>query len=176
MTELERWKPIEGYEGLYEISDWGRLKSCINGNNVILKPAKTKSGYLNCILCDGKTKKNYLLHRLVAQAFIPNPKNLPCVNHLTECKTFNHYTALEWVSYKENITYGTLSKRMSEKQTNNPKISRKINQYSLYGEFIREWPSSNEIKRTTGFHRGNITECCLGKRKTAYGFKWSYAV
>lgn len=182
---FERWKPIKGFEGLYEISDFGNVKSLdrkvfyknriiITHKGVMLKKYKHKKGYVCVRLSKNGKQKNVLIHRLVAEAFIPNPRNLPCVNHKTECKTFNHYSTLEWCDYSYNANFGTSITRRVKKQTNDPKQSKKILQMTKYGKIIKIWPSIREINRQLGFSRWAITSVCYGKQKTAYGFCWRF--
>ena len=112
----EIWKPIKGYEGLYEVSNFGRIKSIRFGKEKIMKLQLKKNNYLDISLTkDGKTKR-FLIHRLVAEAFIPNPDNLPEVNHKDECKTNNNVNNLEWCDRVYNINYGTCIERRSKKR------------------------------------------------------------
>lgn len=177
LEEKEIWKDIEGYENLYQVSNLGRVKSLGNGKSrkeKILKPRKQSNGYLTVILCKEGEGKNYLVHRLVAQAFIPNPLNLPQVNHTTEDKTMNAVECLEWCTAEYNNSYATRNVRISKANING-KLSKKVRQYSLEGEFIKEFPSASEIQRQLGFANNNISSCCLGKRKTSNGYIWKYA-
>ncbi len=104
VTDLngEEWSDIEGYEGHYQISTFGRIKSFSNGKIKILTPYVTPNGYLMVSLFSGKKKKRLSIHRLVAKTFIPNPKNLPVVDHKFGNKFDNYVENLEWVSYAEN--------------------------------------------------------------------------
>lgn len=125
---MEEWKSIPGYECLYEISSYGRVKSLEryrynNGEKQllkerILKPHNTK-GYFTVCLYKNKTHKLYLIHRLVAQAFIPNPDNLPQVNHKDEDKTNNRVNNLEWCTAKYNMNYNDVLKRRSQRMKEN---------------------------------------------------------
>ena len=110
----EIWKPIEGYEGLYEISSYGRVKSL--RRNIILIPKKELTGYLRCNLYLNKNMKTVSIHRLVAQAFIPNPDNLPQVNHKDEDKSNNRVDNLEWCTVKYNNDYGTRKEKVKMTQ------------------------------------------------------------
>lgn len=179
---MEEWRDIKGYEGLYQVSNYGRVKS-LNYNHTgeerILKPARfaMKSGnsYYKVKLCkDGKTN-NKRVHVLVAEAFIPNPDNLPEVNHKDENGLNNRVDNLEWCTRKYNINYGTAIERMKEKMING-KTSKPVYQYSIDGKLIKEWSSTMEIQRQTGYANGNIGKCCRGKYKQAYGYKWSYCL
>lgn len=181
MENLEIWKDIDGYEGLYQVSNLGRVKSLNykrTGKEKILKAGKNSDGYLQVGLHKQGEEKKYLVHRLVAQAFIPNPNNLPQVNHINEDKTDNRveeqYTNLEWINNFDNCNHGTRNVRISKANING-KISKKVKQYSLEGEFIKEFQSTMEVERQLGFSNGNISSCCSGRYKQAYGFIWKYA-
>ena len=164
----EIWKDKKDYEGHYQVSNFGRVKSIKFGKEIILKQhINIKGGYYYvCLLKNGK-HKNYYVHRLVAQAFIDNPNNLPEVNHKDECKTNNVVSNLEWCDRKYNHNYGTINERISQSQ------SKPVLQYDLNGNLIKEWKSINECGRN-GFNQGDICKCCNGKRKTAKGFIWVY--
>lgn len=166
---IENWKTIAGYEGLYEVSDQGRVKSLKYGKEKILKPGKISSGYLIVNLCkDGKVKHT-LVHRIVAETFIPNPNNLDTVNHKDEVKTNNVAGNLEWMSLKDNLNYGTHNKRVGEA------FSKQVNMFDKStGELLATFPSLREAKRVTGIANTHISACCLGKRKSAGGFVWKY--
>lgn len=160
--EEELWKEIKGYEGLYAVSNKGQVKNIMNGK--ILKNYINTLGYPFVQFYNGNGKsKQITVHKLVAQAFLPNPLNLPQINHVDEDKTNNNVTNLEWVTASENRVHS------------NHQHSCKINQYTLDGELINQWDSSHEIKRELGFNNGNIISCCKGKNKQAYSFKWEYA-
>lgn len=171
----ELWKSIVGYEGLYEVSNLGRVMSLNyngTGRTQVMKPSNDKDGYLQVKLCkDGKIKR-FFVHRLVAMAFIPNPNNLPQVNHINEMKDDNRVENLEWCDSKYNTNYGTAIKRRAEKQTNGKK-SKPVMQYTLDGEFIREWPSVMECQRN-GFCLSSVSACCRGINKQHKGYIWRY--
>ena len=168
----EYWKPVVGYEGLYEVSNFGRVKSLKFGKEKILKPVTNTFGYLQVTLCKNNKKKLVTVHRLVAEAFLPNPHNYSCVNHKDENKQNNNVSNLEWCSAQYNNTYGTRIERVAEKTTNG-KCSKPVLQYTLDGEFVREWPSTMECCRN-GYNYGHVAECCRGERKTHKGFIWEY--
>ena len=191
MTDIEIWKTAvydgEIYEGLYQVSNWGNVMS-LNYNGTgkprLLKPGKSKDGYLRVVLFKNKEKRTCKVHRLVAQTFIPNPENKPQINHKDEDKTNNFVflnedgsvnkekSNLEWNTPKENSNHGTRTERMRETLTNG-KLSKKVLQLSLSGELIREWPSAAECGRN-GFNQTHVVDCCNGKRKTHKGFYWRY--
>ena len=167
----EIWKQIDSYED-YQISNWGRVKSFKKGKERILRPRVVGAGYLQVILYkDGKTKPVFI-HRLVANAFINNPDNLPEVNHKDENKQNNLVTNLEWCDAKYNSNYGTSIQRIADKLTNGP-LSKQVGQYSKDGNLIKIWPSMIEAHRN-GFNVGHICSCCKGKYKTHGGFIWRY--
>lgn len=182
--EEEVWKDVKGYEGLYQVSDKGRIRSVDRVVNTcygskmyikskILKPVKYKGGYLRIDLCKEGTKRLYLIHRLVAEAFLPNPDNLPCVNHKDEIPYHNNVDNLEYCTQKYNINYGTRTQRMVEKQINHPNKSKKVYQYTLDNQLVKVWDSTKECQRN-GFDNSRISACCRGENKTHKGFRWSY--
>ena len=175
----EIWRPIKGYEGLYQVSNLGRVKSLNynhTGNEGILSPRKNSCGYYNVILHKNKDKKSFRVHRLVAQAFIPNPNNLPEVNHKSEEKWLNTVENLEWCDKSYNVNYGTHNERMlkTRNKRGGKTAERLIAQITLDGKIIKIWPSIMEAERN-GFHRGCICLCCQGKQNKHQGFKWQYA-
>ena len=167
--ESEIWKDVAGYEGLYQVSSVGRVKRFYkNGKERILKLYPNGSNYLIVVLCKNSIHKQFRVHRLVATAFIPNPQNLPQVNHKDETKTNNHVENLEWCDAKYNNNYGTHIERSAEKQR------KKVGQFTLAGEFVRTWPSLSQIGRDLGI--GNVSPCCKGKRPSAGGFVWRFSL
>ena len=158
---MEHWKAIAGYEGIYEVSDLGRVKSLKYCKEKILKPQKDKYGYLQVCLCkDGHTKQ-LLVHRLVADEFVPNPNNLETVNHKDEVKTNNTVSNLEWMSREDNVAYSA------------NKSVQMFDKFTL--ELLATFPSITEAERVTGINHGNISKCCLGKLKSAGGYIWKYS-
>ena len=166
---MEHWKEIAGYEGLYEVSDLGRVKSLKYGKERILKPQKNTRGYLKVALCkDGKVEQPKI-HRLVAEAFIPNPNNLETINHKDEVKTNNTVGNLEWMSVKDNNNYGTRNKRVGEAH------SKQVQMFDKKTfELLETFPSTHEAERITGISNSNISECCNANRKSAGGYIWRY--
>lgn len=159
----EIWKDIEGYEGLYEVSNMGRVKSLNyrkTGKEKIMKGLDNGKGYLFVVLCkDGKDKK-YRINRLVAQAFLENPDNLPEVNHKDKIRTNNNVDNLEWVSHEYNVEYSQAKAVIG------------INKVS---GLIAEFPSLMEAERQTGIANSNICACLKGRKKSAGGYYWFYA-
>ena len=165
----EIWKDKKGYEGHYQVSNCGRVKS-LNyhrmGFEKILKTKVDKDGYLTVML--NNPRKTFLVHRLVAEAFIPNTDNLPCVNHKDENKQNNVVINLEWCDVKYNNEYNNGQKRRAIKRL------KPILQYTLDGEFVREWESAIQAEREGGFSSAHICDVLKGKRKTHKGFIWRY--
>ena len=164
----EIWCDIEGYEGLYQISNKGHVKSLKCGSERILKPLDNGDGYLNVVLYKNTASQSRYIHRLVAEVFIPNTQNKPQINHKDECKTNNTVENLEWATAKENSNFGTRNERIGYS------LSKPILQYSKSGDFIREWKSSAEVKRVLGIDNSHIIACCKGNRKSAGGYIWRY--
>ena len=160
----EIWRDIKGYEGLYQVSNKGRVKSLKYGKERILRPRDNGDGYLNVVLYKNTASQSRCIHRLVAEVFIPNTQNKPQINHKDECKTNNTVENLEWATAKENSNYGTRNER----------VSRKILQYSKSGEFIKEWQGALEVERELNINHSNIAACCKCKRNFAGGFIWRY--
>lgn len=168
----ELWRDIKDYKGHYQVSNLSRVKSIKFGKERILKPVTNSSGYLFVKLCkDGKAKA-FTVHRLVAEAFLPNPHNYSCVNHKDENKQNNNVSNLEWCTYKYNSNYGTAIQRTSQKRING-KCSKKVYQYTLDGQFVREWESTAECGRN-GFNQGHVAACCQGKLKKHKDSIWRY--
>lgn len=161
----EVWKDIKGYEGKYKISNLGNVKSV--KKQIILKPIIHKKGYLRVALYKKNKSKRYLIHRLVAEAFIENPNNYMEINHKDENKQNNNVSNLEWCSRSYNVNYGTRNKS----------TSKNINQYDMQGNFIKKWESIKEVERQLGINNAHICQCCKQNEryKTAGGYIWRYA-
>ena len=193
MSEIWRTAVYDGivYEGLYKVSNLGKILS-LNYKNTgkaeLLKPSDDGRGYLQVCLSKNKEYKMCKVHRLVAETFLENPENKPCINHKIqgdEGKKINivifnkdgtidkERTTIEWVTYKENNNYGTHNERIAKANTNG-KLSKRVIQLSLLGDFIREWPSARECERN-GFYQSHVSACCRGEEKTHKGFLWMYA-
>lgn len=171
----EIWLDVVGYVGLYKVSSAGRVKSLKFGKERILKPAPNGSGYLLVNLYKDGKMKTMKVHRLVATAFIPNPDNLPFINHKDENKANNRVENLEWVTASYNINYGTRNERVAKSLTNG-KLSKPVLQIDKdSNEVIATYPSAREVERQLGFDKGYISNCCNGKYKQAYGYLWRFA-
>lgn len=155
---IEQWKTIFDYPD-YEVSNLGRVRSLKFGKEKLLSPGIHSKGYLIVSLCKNGDLKHYLVHRLVAQAFLPNPLNLPEVNHKDENKLNNCVDNLEWCERQYNVDYSK---------------AKQVGQYDLSGNLIKVWKSVREIERQLGFSNGHISACCRGIKKTASGFIWRY--
>lgn len=191
----EIWRDIKDYEGLYQVSNLGRVRSFdqyLNDNGGIkfkkgriLKPLKGTKGYLLVRLYKDGIGKTFKIHRLVAMTFpdlvdwTEDAKGKPFeelqVNHKDEFdKANNRIDNLEWCTNDYNTHYGTHYERISNSLTNNTKKSKPVLQYTLDGRFIAEYPSVSEASRQTGISTTNICKCCKGKHKTAGGYIWRY--
>ena len=179
----EVWRDINGYEGLYQVSSEGRVKSLArvvirnNGKKLpikerVLKPMTDRYGYLLVVLCAGGKPKTLNVHRLVCEAFHENPENKPEVNHINEDKADNRACNLEWSTAKENCNHGTRNERMAKGIAK--ALSKSVGQYTRDGELVKIWPSAIEVQRQAGFSQGNVSAAARGKLKTAYGFIWKY--
>lgn len=168
MSEI--WLPIKGFEGLYEVSNLGNVRSLNynhTGNTNVLKPIENKYGYFQINLWKNGIRKTVLIHRLVAEAFIPNWFNEPCINHRDENPKNNSVDNLEWCDNIYNNNYGTHNEKMIKS------LSKTVLQISKTGELIKEWPSTSEVGRN-GFSRSAVVRCCNGKRNHHKGYIWKY--
>ena len=165
---IEEWKDIAGYDGVYQVSNCGRIRSFKkwhNSNMRILKPAIAKKGYLMVSLSFKGKVKHCNIHRLVAEAFLDNPNHYDQINHINENKTDNNVDNLEWCSSSYNMTYGTRAIRHSIK------ISKPV----ICLETGVVYDSSAKASRLNPpIRQGNITLCCQHKNKSAGGFHWEY--
>lgn len=175
----EVWKPIPNYEGFYEVSNMGKVRSVYRYKRV-LKPMISNTGYERVDLFKNKHREQFSVHRLVAMAFIDNPNAKPFVNHKDENKLNNSADNLEWVTHVENCRYGTAITRRTQnldylnRKVNNANqiaaCSKTIIQCEKDGTFIRKWRSASECSRETGIPISCIRRSATGERKTAGGF------
>ena len=185
-TRTEEWRAVAGYEGLYEVSNLGRVRSLGRTINRmtrwgtvkpytikprILKPLHSQGDYCYVHLFDKDgTSTNHKVHRLVAKFFVPNPDNLNEVNHIDEDKDNNRADNLEWVTHIANCNYGTRNERAAAKR------GRQVEQLTLDGNIVDEYPSISDAWRATGIHRSQIYGCINNQSnyKTAGGYRWKY--
>ena len=163
------WKPIKGYEGLYEVSDKGQVR---NSKGQLKTLKKDKDGYYKVCLSKNSKKRPYFVHRLVAEAFIHNKDNKPVVNHIDGNKTNNRVANLEWVTRSENDKHAF---RLGLRKPTCGGTSKKVKQYDLNGNFIREYNSLSHASRETGFTVQNISYCANGKQAQANGYVWKFS-
>lgn len=172
---IEEWKDIYGYEGIYQISSLGRVKSLkrkcgfLISKDRILKPYKKKNGYLQIDLNKNNIKSKKHIHRLVSEAFIPNPNHLKTVNHKDKNRTNNCVDNLEWMSYSENNLHGQCQIKSG--------ISRRIPIYQcdLNGNIIKEWSCAKIAAEELGYKSYSpICACCRNRIKTYKGYIWKY--
>lgn len=186
--ENEIWKPIHGYEGLYEASNFGRIKSLERMVEKMYKGRSRKylhkervltptivNGYYHVTLCknDGlKNHQKFLLHRLVASSFYDNPLKKPQINHKNGIKTDNYIDNLEWATHGENIRHAVNTGLKIAPRGVNSTCSIPISQFTLNGIFVRHWAGASEVQRELGYFQSNISHCVRGLKKHAHGFIW----
>lgn len=168
----EIWKDIKCYEGTHQASNYGRVKSLerkVSGKNGSIRTIKEKilkphlcKGYYQIRMQTGKKYSCLLLHKLIAQTFIPNPNNYETVHHIDHNPKNNKIDNLVWMSKEEH-----------DKLHKNEQ-SIKVYQYTLGNELVAIWPSASEAAKELGFAQSDIWKCCTGERKTHKGYKWSY--
>ncbi len=169
---MEYWKDIKGYEGYYQISNDGQVKNVKTGR--ILKQYINGKGYKSLTLSKNNKIEMKLVHRLVAEAFIPNPNNLPCVNH-KDCDPSNNCVEnLEFCTYEYNNTYADRLEKARVKLLNREEVSIPVIQYTLNGVYVDWYPSEREASRRTKTERRDIKRACNGERFTAGGYIWRY--
>ncbi len=187
---MEIWKDIVGYEGLYQVSNFGNvisLEKYIDNKKgaiqyrppKILKQYKNKFGYMRVYLTRNSIKKMYAVHRLVAMAFIDNPDNKPCINHIDNNRENNHLENLEWCTYKENSQWAEIQGRREFTKEWKEKISATRKKKSVIGindngEQIYFDTIRSVVKE--GFDPKAVINCCKGRQKTYKGYKWNYFI
>ena len=164
---IKLWKDIPGFEGYYKVSNTGELLGV--KTRKLLKTWTNNSGYKMATLYLNGIKKNVLVHRCVAEAFVPNPNNHPQVNHIDEVKSNCNAANLEWCDVSYNNCYGGRMERYGVTR------GRPVAQYNQEGTLVFEYPGVHQAARETGINRWNIRNACLGIHKTAGGFIWKYA-
>lgn len=184
----EIWKDIDGYEGLYQISNLGNVKSLTNRSNHkeerILK-LNTNSKYYLVNLCKNTKRKTLLIHRLVAKAFIDNPNNLPQINHINGNKLDNRAVNLEWCTCRANIIHSIKNGlKVTKKGKENPMYGRKnenanrsvkVSKYDMNDNYIETYSSIREAGIKNNISEFTISNVCNGRGKSAGGYKWRYA-
>ena len=180
----EIWKDIKGYEGKYQISDMGKVKSLerlTSNKRRVLKQINLsqklgKDGYLKVLLYKENSRKYVMVHRLVANMFIENFYNKPQVNHIDANKQNNNVSNLEWVTASENKLHA-LSLGIGLLGTGKDNVkSKKVNQISLDGFFIKTWAGQREVARVLKLSQSGICRCCKYGKGTIGGYKWEYTV
>ena len=194
----EIWVDIKGYEGIYQVSNLGRVRSLDreviypDGHKQICKGKILNQGnngeYKVVVLSKNSETKTFLVHRLVAEAFIPNKDNKPFVDHIVPLKNkgTNSANNLKWVTYEENnnnpltrknMSYGCKGRKLTNEQIDKISKAQYIRVVQLdknTNELIKVWDSMSIAKREGGFNDGHISSCCKGVRKTHKGYKWMY--
>ena len=175
-NRIEIWKPVAGYEKIYEVSNLGRVRSS-NYNHTnkpkLLKQELCKNGGLRVTLYK-HTKTRFLVHRLVAEAFIPNPNNLPEIDHINTDRTDNRVENLRWCTRKGNMNNPITRTKLSNSKLYHTYNMKAIIQTSKDGTFIQEYKCTREAERATNIDHSSINKCCKGIYKTAGGFIWKY--
>lgn len=178
------WKWIPGYENIYKANEHGEVYS--NYHKRLLQPYTGSDGYLRVNLSKNSKAKITMVHRIVAELFIPNPKNLPVVNHIDGNKRNPDISNLEWVTYSENSNHAFSNglSKISDKckaaaskvaAENGAKTTQKgVDRLDMSGKYIDSFKSIRDAERITGINRVNIGEVCRGKRKTAHGYRWRF--
>lgn len=167
----EIWKDIEGYEGLYQVSNLGRVRSLKRNttNGIIRKQFKNNEGYMTVTLSKNGIIRRVAIHRLVAKAFIPNPHNLPQVNHRDENPEMNCVENLEWCDSTYNNNYGSHRSKVSKSRR------KMVCQYDLDSNLIKVYDSPLTASKETNICYSSITGACNGRPHTAGGYIWKYA-
>jgi hypothetical protein len=180
--EFEIWKDVIGFEGKYKVSNLGNILSLNykrSKKSRILSPILSNSGYFGINIGTGREDVCFkLIHRLVAIAFLPNPDNLPAVNHIDSNRQNNNLENLEWctIAYNNQHSYDNTDRASAMKGVigKNHPLSVSVLQYDILGNFIKEWDCLRDIERELGYNHSLVSACCRGKCEYAYGFIWRY--
>lgn len=164
----EEWRPIVGFEGIYEVSSEGRVKRVKGGANNILKAYPNNKGYLGVDLHDCGRRWSAKIHRLVALTFIPNPMEYVEINHIDENKSNNSVSNLEWCTRSYNVHYGSGAERGIQK------LKKVVCQYDFNGKLVKKWESAKFAGREVGIDSACIVRCCNGIMKTYQNHIWLY--
>lgn len=180
--ENEEWRDVVGFEGYYQVSNLGNVRRNKKGYGTYIGRMLTQNisnGYCHVWLCNGTYEYNKTVHRLVAQAFIPNPENKPCVDHIDGNRTNNHISNLRWCTYRENNNYpiakATHSKAMSKWQKGRCGVLSHRKKPVVCIEQNRFYWGALEAQRKTGVTRSNISSAVTGRSRTDGGYHWRYA-
>lgn len=170
----EIWKDISGFEGLYQVSNLGRIKSYHQWKRAncppeyFLNPSLSNTGYLQVTLYSNKKRSKLLVHRIVAEAFVPNPSNHPHINHMDEDKTNNCASNLEWCTAAYNNSYGTARFRAILSK------SHMVDQFLPSGQLLARYVCITVASEITGIPKQRIKSCCIGECNSSNGFVWKY--
>lgn len=170
------WKPVVGYEGLYEVSNTGIVRGLErfgNRNHTFqkeLKPSKNKR-YEEVKLYKDGGKRTFKVHRLVAMAFVPNVENKPQINHIDGNKNNNNAENLEWCTQSENNRHA-IDNNLNSPYKMIESTKKEVLQLSLDGKVIKKWETLTEASRTLGLQISNISHCCKGRIRQTGGYKW----
>lgn len=172
MINTEIWKDIQGFDGLYQVSNLGRIKSSIRSR--ILEGSLNKEGYRRITLRSSGTGRPYYVHRLVAETFLPNPDNLPQVDHINTIRDDNRIENLRWVTPSKNNNNKLTRKRNKKAQIELTAFKRLIIQLNMDNSFVAIFYYASDASKSTGIHSRAILKCCNGIQNSAGGYIWMF--